>query len=263
MVLLILVNKCIDELIYETTINEYINNCTINITILYNNYIILNTLVYNIQQLIQSIDNNNNNTIIQQLQSIINDIQGYISIENVKQRIPLQLYKLKEYIDNLNDLLKQLSDDIINKYDIIKQYISDNNNIQPLIDQYNLHIEQTSNNVDNIRQYKLYDVDKSIIWFSNKSWQRSSNNKISLYVGNNNKSIIKIQLSHNSSNQPTTSNQIDNDTKKAIYTYYAKQQKEQEEIDKSISISTDYNLPWNDTNALKNQMHGLSNINYR
>lgn len=268
MVLLILTNKGQSELIYETTIEETINNCTINITKLYNLYIICNTLIYNTKQLLTHIDDNNNN-IKQQLINLLNESESYISPQSIKSRRPTQSYQLQQYIDNINELLKQLPNDILDKYQPLQQYINNNNNdTQILIDEYNIYLEQPSNpSSDNILQYKLYDIDKSIIWFANKPWLRNNsdnnNNKISQYIGNNNKSILKIQLAHNVNNQPNSTNQIDINTKKAIMSYYQKQQQEQDELNKSNNTGSDYNSPWADPNALKHKMYGLTNINFK
>lgn len=261
MVLLVLCST-VDELVFETKLTESIDHVTTQITILYNLRNELLALITATKYLLQQreLDTAATST----LNDLLDTCTVYSSTEQAKRRVVIHQHQLQQYIDDIVQQLKRLPHDSIHLSNSLPQYISDQSacNKQLLLDELNQYIADT-NNSDNVQTIKLFDNTTSSIWFANKPLPRSDVSlNLSKYLGSNEKSIIKIRLSGSSTTQPasaTATNHIDPQTKQAMMTYYQKQKKINDELQNQNDNTN--SVAFN-PNALKNAIHGFSNISY-
>lgn len=119
-------------------------------------------------------------------------------------------------------------------------------------------IQQALN--DNFEYKEAFDPSTAQLWWAGKELQRE--NKLSYYIGKNEKTKMIIKLQSKGLHAPPREPPVDEETQKAMMAWYYKQQKEQEKLkddeDDSFLASA-----WADPRALKRHFNKTNTIQFR
>ena len=105
------------------------------------------------------------------------------------------------------------------------------------------------------------DPENTTLWAVNKEMQRGKT--FADHFGKNEKSKLVIKAQKRGSGAPSREPMIDEETHKKMLSFYHKKQEELEKLDQADDGDQYLNAKWADSNQLKAQLHGQSNVKWK
>lgn len=106
---------------------------------------------------------------------------------------------------------------------------------------------------------EVIKFEEATIWFSGKEMLRG--HLLSEYIGNNEKTKIVAKLAKRGSGAPAREPIMSEEQQRTMMAYYYKKQEEFKKLEADDEDSY-LDSPWAESNQLKRNFHGLSNIKW-
>ena len=179
----------------------------------------------------------------QTLNKVCDDAEAAISSAHAKQRRPLPLALIASCIDNIRGAVLMAYPMNLPPYDTVRQIIDGS--------------EELSGHADGAQQFA---PDSAVLWFAGKALERGE--RLSKYVGSNEKLTIKAKLEAAGSGAPSRPPAVDEETQRRMMALWHKKEAQAKALAEQDDDSY-LNSEWANPKGFKQQMHGLSAVSFK
>lgn len=172
-----------------------------------------------------------------------NEAESLVSVKQVAQNKLMKVSEIEEAVRNIRGAVMMAYPMNLPEYDEVRMILDGKEDLSG---------KDASKDV--------LDEETTVMWFAGKIMQRD--HQLKKYVGNNEKTKIKVKLSKSATQAPQREPRMDEDTKKKMMAMWYKKQEEQKRMAEEEDTTHDMSADWANPHSFRQHVQGLSQIKF-